>query len=432
MKQSMTPREAAMESLLAIERDGKYSNLEVGAKLSRNGWSDADRGLYTRLVYGVTEKRITLDYAAGQYSDRMPETLDPVVRAAIRIGLYQLLYMDRIPPHAAVDESVRLVPRKASGYVNAVLRSFLRADGKVRWPDPEPADFALSVRASVPLSVARHFLRLLPREEAEAFFEAIDREPPVCLRANTLRLTAGEVADRFSGTVSSLATDIVLTDSFDDAVQVGVEKGDWFIQDAASRAATMAVGARPGETVVDTCACPGGKTFSMALDMRNEGRIFAFDLHRNKLSLIERGAERLGIRVIGTSERDARDPDPDLIGRADRVLCDAPCSGLGVLAKKPEIRYKELDETGRLPRIQYAILEGAAEYVRPGGVLVYSTCTLNPAENEEITARFLREHGDFSLTPDDTLLPAGERTFWPHRDGCDGFYCARMTKKTDE
>ena len=424
-----TVRSLALDSLLAIERDGKYSNLEISARLDRNDLSAADRALYTRLVYGVTERRITLDYVIGQYASRPTETLDPLVRDSLRLGLYQLLFMDKIPAHAAVDESVRLVPRAASGFVNAVLRTFLRNEKAIRWPDKSDFSAYLSVKESVPVPLAEHFLRICGNAETERLLAAMNEEPAVCLRVNTLRMTAEEAAARLGGTVSAWARDIVRVEAFSETVRMGLENGDWFVQDEASRAATMALGAEPGETVADTCACPGGKTFSAALDMHNEGAIHACDLHRNKLSLIEKGAERLGIRILDTEERDARQPNEAWIGQCDRVLCDAPCSGLGVFAKKPEIRYKNLEELGRLPSIQRDILDGASAYVKPGGVLVYSTCTLNPAENESVVRAFLASHADFALVPDDALLRDGMRTFWPHRDGCDGFFCARMIRK---
>lgn len=422
-------RSLALDSLLAIERDGKYSNLEVGVRLDRSDLSAADRALYTRLVYGVTERRITLDYVIGQNASRSPETLDPVVRQALRLGLYQLIYMDKIPAHAAVDESVRLVPRTASGFVNAVLRTFLRKDKTVVWPPEDDSAFYLSVKESVPIPLAAHFIGLYGRDEAAELLEAMNREPAVCLRVNTLRMTADEAAEKTGGVKSSWADDIVRISSFDETVRKGLENGDWFVQDEASRAATLAVAAEPGDTVADTCACPGGKTFSLALDMKNTGRIHACDLHRNKLSLIVKGAEKLGIGIIDTAERDARQPAEEWAGLCDRVLCDAPCSGLGVLAKKPEIRYKDLKELERLPQIQKAIIAGASAYVKHGGVLVYSTCTVNPAENEEVVSDFLASHEDFRLEPDEKLLPEGMRTFLPHRDGCDGFFTARMIRK---
>ena len=410
----------AMESLIALERDGRYSNLEINSALVASSLEGADRGLYTRLVYGVTERRITLDYIIGKYSRIPAKDLDPDVRCALRMGIYQLVWMDRIPEHAAVGESAGLAAKRSTGFVNAILRSFLRDGKKYDLPD-KTADFMeyLSVAYSVP----RDLCELLYRsagEEIEPLLEAMNREPRIALRVNRLKISAEEAAAKVNGTVSAIAPDIVKVPSLDDAVKAGIEEGLWFVQDEASRITSASVGAKSGEVVVDTCACPGGKSFSMAIDMNNTGTLYSFDLHKNKLSLIRSGAEKLGITIIETGCRDAREPDGTLVGKADRVLCDAPCSGLGVIAKKPDIRYKDLSSVGRLPEVQYPVLCGAAEYVKDGGVLVYSTCTVNRAENEEIAEKFLREHPDFVLE--------SMRTFWPHRDGCDGFFCAVMKK----
>ncbi|MGN1346994.1 MAG: 16S rRNA (cytosine(967)-C(5))-methyltransferase RsmB [Eubacteriales bacterium] len=422
-KKNDSARARALESLIALERDGRYANLEVNAALAASSLDGADRGLYTRLVYGVTERRITLDYILSRYSRLPLEKLDPDVRCALRMGVYQLLWMDRIPEHAAVAESAALVAGRSTGFVNAILRSFLRDGKRYALPD-RAADFMeyLSVAYSVPRGLCELLYHSVG-EEIEPLLEAMNREPPVSLRVNVLKLTVEEAAERTGGTVSEIAPDIVKVPSLNDAARAGIDEGLWFVQDEASRMASAAVGAKPGELVVDTCACPGGKSFSMAIDMENTGTLYSFDLHRNKLSLIASGAEKLGIRILRTDCRDARDPDENLVGRADRVLCDAPCSGLGVIAKKPDIRYKDLSGIDRLPEVQYPVLCGAAAYVRPGGTLVYSTCTLNRSENEDVAEKFLAEHGDF------TPSAWGMRTFYPHRDGCDGFFCAVFTRK---
>jgi len=416
-----TARSLAMESLIALERDGRYSNLEVNSALVAGSLEGADRGLYTRLVYGVTERRITLDYIIGKYSRLPAGQLDPDVRCALRMGIYQLVWMDRIPEHAAVGESAGLAAKRSTGFVNAILRSFLRDGKKFDLPDKN-ADFMeyLSVAYSVP----RELCELLHRsagDEIEPLLEAMNREPHISLRVNRLKLTAEEAAAKVGGGISEIAPDIVKVPSLDEAAKAGIAEGLWFVQDEASRITSAAVGAKPGETIVDTCACPGGKSFSMAIDMENRGVLHSFDLHKNKLSLIRSGAEKLGITIIETGCRDAREPDEALVGKADRVLCDAPCSGLGVIAKKPDIRYKDLSAVGRLPEIQYPVLCGAAAYVKDGGVLVYSTCTVNRAENEDVVEKFLSEHREFA--------PESMRTFWPHRDGCDGFFCAVMKKR---
>lgn len=423
-----TPRSAALDSLLAVERDGRYTNLEINAALEKSNLTPADRALYTRLVYGVTERRITLDYILAQYSNKPADALDPDVRCAIRLGLYQLLYMDRIPDHAAVGETAGLVTGSKTGFVNAVLRSFLRAGKQYKMPPEDSRIEYLSVKHSVPEPLVKLFAESVGEDELDALLAAVNREPHVGLRVNTLKITPEEAVRMTGGTLSNLVPDVVLTDSFDDTVREGVEAGLWFVQDEASRVTSLAVRAKPGETVADTCACPGGKSFSMAIDMHNEGALYSYDLHKNKLSLVQKGADRLGITIIRTEARDARKPDENLIGKADRVLCDAPCSGLGVLAKKPDIRYKDPGDIERLPEIQLAVLEGAVQYVKTGGVLVYSTCTINKRENEAVVGKFLAEHSDFTLEPD-ALLRDGMRTFWPHKDGCDGFFAAKMTRK---
>ena len=385
------PRRAAFDSLRKIEESGRYSNLEIDSTLEKSEMSQADRGLYTRLVYGVTERRLTLDYIISQYSRMSADKLDHDVLTALRLGVYQMMFMDRIPDHSAVNESVELVSR-------------------------------LEVQYSVPREICRIYKKACP-DDIDALLEAMNREPHIALRLNRLKnpkLPEG-------CTESVIARDVVLTDCMSDEIREGIADGRWFVQDEASRITSLAVGAKPGETVVDTCSCPGGKSFSMAIDMTDEGALYSFDLHKNKLSLVEKGAERLGIHIIKTEARDARKPKEELIGRADRVLCDAPCSGLGVIAKKPEIRYKNIKDIENLPKIQLDVLKGAAEYVRVGGVIVYSTCTLNPDENEGVVKAFLDSNDSFKLEENEYLC-GGMRTFLPHRDGCDGFFAARMIR----
>ena len=427
------PRSLALGFLTALEKGDRYVNLEIDARLKDEGktLSPADRALYTRLVYGVTERRITLDHIASLFSSRPPEEMDPQTRNAVRLGLYQLICADRIPDHAAVDSTVSLLRGPRAGFVNAVLRSFLRAGKEYALPDPEKDRVRyLSVLYSVPEALIRLYETALPDGEGLGeLLAALNREPKTGLRINTLRLTAEEAAERTGGRISRIAPDVVLADSFSPEIRQGVDEGLWFVQDEASRIAAAAVGAKPGERVADTCACPGGKTFSLAIDMENRGEVRAYDLHANKLSLVRRGAEKLGLTIVSAEERDARDPDPALFGAFDRVLCDAPCSGYGVIAKKPALRYKDPSAAARLPEIQREVLRGASRYVRPGGILVYSTCTLTPAENEEIARGFLAEHPDFLPEPDPFLGGSGMHVFWPHIDGCDGFFAAKMIRR---
>ncbi len=417
-------RALALSSLEKIEREGKYSNLEIDSTIQKNKLSPEDKALYTRLVYGVTERRLTLDGIISQYS-KIPVTgLDSDVKNALRLGIYQLLYTDRIPDHSAVDESVSLVAKAKSGYVNAVLRSFIRAGKTYTLPTDE--DERLEFEYSVPRDICKIYKQACDgnADECALLLTALNREAQVGIRLN--RLKADESALPEGGT--DAGNDVYLYPSLTPELRCGIDGGLWFVQDISSRITTKALEAKPGEVIADVCACPGGKSFSIAVDMGNRGTVYSFDLHKNKLSLLEKGAAKLGIDIIITAPRDARVPDPDLIGRCDRVLCDAPCSGLGVIAKKPEIRYKNIADITKLPQIQREILAGASRYVKPGGVLIYSTCTLNPAENGEVVKAFLDSNPDFTLEGN-KYIPDGERTFMPHRDGCDGFFAARMIRK---
>ncbi len=463
---SNNPRALALTTLLSVER-GQYGNIAVDTVLRRHDLSAADRGLYTTLVYGVIERRVTLDFLLSLHVSRPITELDDTVHTALLMGLYQLIYLDRVPDHAALSETVDLVPRRVSGFVNAVLRTYLRyesnlsprADGtpapredQLLTPDDWIARYptlanepylAMSVAYGVPVALCRTFADALG-ERTEAVLAAFGDKPPVTLRVNPLR---GDIA---SVKESLRAAGMTVTDGLyvPHALRVhnGVPTatddfrgGAYFVQDEASQICVNVLDAQPGDIVVDTCACPGSKSFGLALNMENRGTVFSFDLHKSKLSLVTANAERLGISIIRAAERDARTPDSDLVGKCDRVLCDVPCSGLGVIAKKPEIRHKDLSESARLPAIQAAILEASATYLKSGGVLVYSTCTVLPSENEQVVSAFLTAHPEFE--PDDFMVPAhdarvsdvcssdGMATLLPDKNHTDGFFIARLRRK---
>jgi len=432
MEVKTTPRYLAMQSLLACEKCGKYTNLEIDAGIRGAEMSDADKGLYTRLVYGVYERRITLDYIIDRYVRTVKAAdMDPDVRMALRLGLYQMCFMDRIPEFAAVSESVSLVPRSKGGFVNAVLRAFLRDGKHIVYPDEKNPVYRASVYYSMPEPLVKLFADSYGWETAEQILACVNGEPDVYLRCNTEKISPADAAEQIGGIVDTRFTGMIRVESVTDTVRKGLEDGLYIVQDGASRLCTMVLGAEAGERVIDTCACPGGKSFSAALDMQNQGEVFAFDLHANKLTLIDKTAGRLGLSIIRTGRRDAKEPDPALCGTADRVLCDAPCSGLGVIAKKPDIRYKNIADIENLPRIQQDVLHGASTYVKPGGVLVYSTCTLHKKENEDVVNAFLHTHPMFSLSPFDAagIHAEGMLTLFPHIHHTDGFFIARMTRR---
>ena len=455
-KKNATPRTVAADVLIKVE-GGQYANIALDVALSRHTLSPEDKALVTSLVYGALERRVTLDFIISQYSSRPADKLDAVVLCALRMGLYQLIYLDRIPDFAAINESVDSVPRKSAGYVDAVLRSYLRAVEKgEREKNFSPADFAdrypvlagddeaaMSVAYGLPVGLTRKFIEIFGAEKAEKVMQAFLKKPPITLRANTLKASAenlkkgltGQGFSIFDGDYVSTALQLEKGNIFDTSE---FENGDFFVQDEASQICVEVLGATAGDLVIDTCACPGSKSFGCAIRMQNQGSVYSFDLHESKLSLIRTGAERLGIDIIKTDARDARTPDNSLIGKADRVLCDVPCSGLGVIAKKPEIRNKNLSEAARLPQIQREILEKSAAYLKSGGSLVYSTCTILPEENERVVLDFLNSHNDFcavdfEISSRSDILPSihsngGCVTLTPDQNRTDGFFIAKMKK----
>ncbi len=425
-------RAEAVKSLCRIMRDGKYPNLELGAAMGKAELSHADRSLYAALVYGVCERALTLDYVIANLTGRDTGTLDGETLSALRVGLYQIYYMDKIPPHAAVNETVAASPARSRGLVNAVLRRALREGGALDIPDGDA-----SLLYSLPEWIVELWHRDYP-DDADALCASVNRRPDVTLCVNTQRTSAEAVLEMMANHGAEAVPNAFFGDMIDvrpAGVPVtelpGFDDGNYFVQDAASNAAVRILDVRPGMRVADVCAAPGGKSLAAAIMMENSGEVDAFDIHENKLGLLRASAQRLGIGIISTSVRDARDKDCGELRRAfDRVICDVPCSGLGVIAKKPDIRYKSEVDVRRLPEIQSAILSSSAELVKDGGVLVYSTCTLRRAENDDIVDDFLHSHDDF--TADTFTLPhigtASRATFMPNRHGTDGFFAAKLRR----
>ncbi|MCL2518655.1 MAG: 16S rRNA (cytosine(967)-C(5))-methyltransferase RsmB [Oscillospiraceae bacterium] len=394
-------RNAALISLERIEKSKKYSNLEIDAAIKKYNFTDIDRAFFTALVYGVIQRRITLDYFIAQFSNKPIGKIDPTVLQILRLGLYQIMFMDKVPNSAACDESVKLCRMNgytsASGFVNAILRNACR--NELIYPN-------LSVKHSCPEWLCRMWTEQYGAETAEKLLESVNTTPDITLRVNTLKITRDEI----KGTKTKLSPfgiKVFSLPEFD---------GSFFIQDEASQICCIMSGAKEGETVIDVCASPGGKSFSCAMQMNNKGRIISCDLH--KLSLIEKSADMLGIKIIETRQIDGTVFNPEFENIADLVICDVPCSGLGVIAKKPEIRYKTEEEISKLPELQYTILNNSSRYVKNGGRIVYSTCTLNTAENEDVVKHFIESNSNFKVME--------ERTLFPCDDNTDGFYIALL------
>ena len=438
----MNTRQAAFVSLQKYENGGKYLNIEADTAIRRNALEGADRALYTNIVYGTVERRITLEYLLAQLCDRPLAKIDRNVAIILRMSLYQLRYLDRVPAYAVLQEAGELTRRFAAqsavGFVNAVLREYERRGAEIAMPSPQ-ADFVryLSVTYSYPAWFCALLVRCYGKRRAEAILKAFEKNPPLTLFPNLLKtdragllraLRAEGIAceeTRYSPYGVRLSRHVPI-----DAI-TPLAQGLCFVQDEASQLAALALGAAPAQTILDSCACPGGKSFALALLCGDKAKIISCDLHENKLSLVRRGAEKLSIASDEAQARDSGAFYPPFENAFDRVLCDVPCSGLGVLSKKPDIREKKEEEIERLPAVQRRILENCARYVRPGGELVYSTCTVHPAENEEQIKVFLREHPEFSLQPfmlgQETVQ--GMQTLLPDRyAGMDGFFIAKLRK----
>ena len=369
-----TGREAALEALTACRRLDAWSDGSLKAACR-------ELALAARLVYGVLQNRALLDHYLDACCTQRFDSLEPFIRDVLRLGAYQILFMDRVPDSAAVDESVELVKRKkrqrAAGMVNAVLRRLSREKNELpEIPAGDRAEY-LALRYSHPAWLVRRLMGLLGDGDAEAFLRLDNEAVPTTVQRNPLRCTAEELtesltADRASLTPHAWMPDCWLLSGGGSLEAMPAFRQGWFqVQDAAAKAAVLASGVKPGDRVLDVCAAPGGKSFAAAMAMEDRGEIIACDIHRHKLALIEKGAERLGLTCIHTELADGRQCREEWLESFDAVLCDVPCSGLGIIRKKPDIRYKDPGQLSGLPRVQRAILENAGRYVKPGGVLLY-------------------------------------------------------------
>ncbi|MBQ7714125.1 MAG: 16S rRNA (cytosine(967)-C(5))-methyltransferase RsmB [Oscillospiraceae bacterium] len=429
----MSARAAALRVLDAVRKNGAWADAALAAELKREPLGAADAALASRIVYGVLQNRMLLDWYLAAYCDQRLDHLQQPLPDILRIGAYQILFLDKVPDRAAVSEAVELAKAAkrgvAAGLVNAVLRKLARNKNALP-PLPEDDVERLCVETSHPRWLTERMLALLGREEAEAYLHANNDVAPLTVQPNPLKTTAEKLLAELSGAGIGAkphpwAPDCLeLTGVGDLTTLPAFYRGEFLVQDAAARLVTLAAGVSAGMRVLDVCAAPGGKSFSAAFAMRNDGEIVACDLHENKLGRIRDGAARLGVTCVKTQAADGRVFRPEWEGAFDVVLCDAPCSGLGVIRKKPDIRYKDPATFAALPEIQGALLANAARYVKSGGALVYSTCTVLPEENEGVTGAFLRTHAEFSVEMPDHI----PGTLLPHRDGTDGFYICNMRR----
>lgn len=442
-------REAALKILYEINENGAYSNIALNKYFSSEELRDIDRSFVTEMVYGAVKWKLTLDRVIAAYSNLKIEKLSPWILNILRLGAYQILYMSRVPESAACNESVNLAGRyghKGSmGFVNAVLRNIARNGPGMVIPSKEddPAGY-LNVRYSYPKWLAEKFISLFGAAFAEELLDAGNGTPELTIRTNTLRvkpeelikLLGGEGVEAEAGRYAGEA--VRIKSSVSVSRLEAFKNGLFQVQDESSMLPARVLAPEPGDMVFDACSAPGGKATHIAQLMKNMGIIIAGDVHEHKLKLIEDAASRLGIDIIKTELHDAGVPDRQYERAFDRVLLDAPCTGLGIVRRKPDIKWaRETKDIVSITALQKKLIHTVSERVKPGGILVYSTCTVLPEENEDIIRDFLNVTEDFEQDDISPFLPDGLAVYakgcmlqlYPNRDGVDGFFIARLRRK---
>lgn len=440
----MDAREAALLTLNTCQRQGGWSDGALKKQLAAGGLEGREAALATQLCFGVVQNEMLLDFYISKFSNIPLRRMESKVVQALRLGLYQMLFLSKIPQSAAVNCSVELTrthcknPR-APGMVNAILRSLQRNLNQLPTiPQNDLAEY-FSILYSHPVWLVEELLPLLGSEETAEFLQANNSQPPMTAMVNTTKAAAQEATELLAeqGVEVTphpwLENCLILNKTGNLERLDAYGQGLFYVQDPASRLMALASGAAPGMRVLDMCAAPGGKSFAAAIQMDNQGEVISCDLHPHKKKLIQAGADRLGLSIIKPMTADGKVRREEWVSAFDLVLVDAPCSGLGVIRKKPDIRYKDPKPLEDLPQVQQAILENAAGYVKPGGVLMYSTCTILPRENGEIVSAFLEKHPEFvreafELPGAAGRVEAGEITLWPQVHQTDGFFICKLRK----
>ena len=407
-------RLTAFEIIYGVLNNDDYSNLSLDSAFDKN--NSSDNAFISKLVLGVIERRLTLDYILKPYLNSRPK---PKVRILLYMGVYQLYFMDKVPSNAAVNESVELAKAVGCGYYTKLINAVLHKVDSNRI-DIDTID-DLSARYSCPESLIKMWQKHYGEDNTLKILGEINNIAPVFAVTNTLFVDEEELLYELMDEKAEceITSEVVKINShINNKKSRAFKNGLYHIQDLSSFNCAKVLKAEEGQTVIDVCSAPGGKAFTVAERMNNSGEVYALDLNNNRVELIKEGAERLGINIIKAAVNDAGVYNPDL-PKADRVLCDVPCSGFGIIRRKPEIRYKSLDDIKGLYGIQYNILKTSAEYLKRGGRLVYSTCTLNKNENEKIAERFIKEDKRFKLIEMKTVFPS---------ENGDGFFYAVMEK----
>jgi len=442
----MNERKIASKILYEIEHNSAYINIALLNALENDNFSPQEKGFISELVHGVTERRITIDYIISQFSKLKLNKIATNVLNAIRLGVYQICYMDKIPESAAVNESVKLAKsvggQKSGGFVNAILRNVIRNKDNIAYPT-DKIEY-LSVYYSYPFELVKLFITEFGYEFTEEIFQSFYEKKPVTLRCNTLKTTPEKLCMDLKN--SGIDASIYHNEKFPKlnyALSVNkirnMEKltsylnGEFYVQDIAAMLVSDVLNPKSGDIVIDMCSAPGGKTTHIAQKMDNKGTIYAFDVYEHKIKLINDNAKRLGIDICKATLQDSSVLNEEYIEKADCVLVDAPCSGLGIIGRKPDIKYqRRVTDIHQLAELSFKILSSAARYVKPGGTLVFSTCTIERTENEEVVNKFIEKFGDefyFERINEIDKENNGYLTLYPNTDGTDGFFICKLKKR---
>lgn len=416
------PRELALKILREITENDAYADLAVKKGLASSKLENRDKALSTALVYGTIQHLRFIDFQLESVSARPLASLTPDVRGILRLAVYQLRFMDRIPDSAAVNEAVKMVKKhafSASSFVNGVLRNLLRKG----WSYPKKLRARLGVTYSFPDWLIKLWTQQLGALECEKLLAASNEIPPISIRVNPMKSSEEEVLCLCKGKKTQIENGLHIEEPSNIAETHMFHDGWISVQDIGAQMASLILDPRPGDKVLDVCAAPGGKTTHIAELMENEGEVTAWDVHKHRVELIQKNAERLGLTCVKATVHDAKCLDSEHMWYYDKVMVDVPCSGLGILRKKPDIKWKRLEEDLETLTIEQAsILETASYHVKRGGELVYCTCTINKMENEDIVDAFLRLHKEYVKAEEYKQL-------LPHKDNTDGFFIAKLRKR---
>ncbi len=439
----MNARKLAFKTLYDIERNKNYSNISINKNFKNVEISDQEKGLATELIYGIIENKIYLNYIIDKLSKIKSKKMSTYVKITLWLGIYQILFLDSIKDHAAVNESVTLIKKydkKSSGFVNAILRNVLRNKENIMNIEKEDIVGYLSIKYSYSKWIIDKWINDFGKEFTEDLLEANSDRPNIYIRVNTLKITRDELIEKLKKQGISCSK----VNGIDEAIMVQnlkniesnklFKEGYFTIQDISSMLVGKVANPKENSTVLDICSAPGGKTTHLATLMNNTGKVIARDVFEHKLKLINNSINRLGLKNVKVENFDALKIDNDSLDKFDYVISDVPCSGMGIIKRKPEIKYKKEDELKDLPKIQKQILENASKYVKIGGTLIYSTCTIHDEENIDVVKSFLNENNNFELVIIDGInidlenQDKGYIKIYPNIHGMDGFFIAKLKR----